>query len=70
MQSLPRRVRTTRAAEIVGLSRSTLEKLRLRGDGPIYEKAGRKIVLYRLEDLEAWMSQGRRTSTSDTGGRS
>ena len=58
-------MRTPEAAKHVGLSTSTLEKLRLRGDGPVYRKAGRKIVVYRLEDLDAWLNSQCRRSTSD-----
>jgi predicted DNA-binding transcriptional regulator AlpA len=60
-------LRTPQAAAYVGLSTSTLEKLRLTGNGPVYQKAGPKIVVYRIEDLDAWLSAHRRTSTSDTG---
>jgi predicted DNA-binding transcriptional regulator AlpA len=59
-------LRTPQAAEYVGLSASTLEKLRLRGNGPTYQKAGPKIVVYRPEDLDAWLDAQRRRSTSDT----
>jgi predicted DNA-binding transcriptional regulator AlpA len=58
-------LRTPDAAVYVGLSPSTLEKLRLNGNGPVYQKAGPKIVVYRLEDLDAWLSARRRRSTSD-----
>ena len=61
------RLRTPAAAEYVGLSGSTLEKLRLTGGGPAHYKSGPKIVVYRVEDLDAWLSARRRTSTSDTG---
>jgi predicted DNA-binding transcriptional regulator AlpA len=64
---LQRRLRTPEAAAYVGLSSSTLEKLRLTGNGPAYQKAGPKIVVYRVEDLDAWLSARRRISTSDTG---
>jgi hypothetical protein len=67
MSTLSPRLRTPAAADYVGLSASTLEKLRLTGGGPIYEKAGPKIVVYRLQDLDAWLGARRRTSTSDTG---
>ena len=60
-------LRTPQAAAYVGLSTSTLEKFRLTGNGPAYQKAGPKIVVYRVEDLDAWLSARRRTSTSDTG---
>ena len=56
----------TQAASLVGLSVSTLAKLRLSGNGPTYCKLGRRIV-YRPEDLAAWLEQNRRRSTSDSG---
>jgi predicted DNA-binding transcriptional regulator AlpA len=56
--------RTPEAALYVGLSASTLEKFRLTGEGPIYYKAGRKIILYRREDLDEWLNQRRCRSTS------
>jgi predicted DNA-binding transcriptional regulator AlpA len=61
-----RMLRTREAAEYCGSSASTFEKLRLRGGGPIYSKIGRRVV-YRLEDLDAWLAANRRRSTSDTG---
>jgi predicted DNA-binding transcriptional regulator AlpA len=67
MQSKNHVLRTPQAAEYVGLSPSTLEKFRLTGNGPPYQKAGPKIVVYRPEDLDAWLSANRRRSTSDTG---
>ncbi len=54
------------AARILGLSESTLAKLRLSGNGPTYCKLGRR-VLYRPDDLLAWLEQRRRQSTSDPG---
>lgn len=60
-----RRLRTPEAAEYLGLSKSTLEKLRLSGGGCRYSKLG-KIVVYSVDDLEAWATAGLRTSTSDT----
>jgi len=58
-------MRTPAAADYVGLSASTLEKLRLTGGGPSYCKCGPKIVVYRLEDLDVWLNERRRKSTSD-----
>lgn len=43
-----------------------LNELRLTGNGPVYSKAGPKIVVYRIEDLEVWLDANRRRSTSDT----
>jgi predicted DNA-binding transcriptional regulator AlpA len=60
-------LRTPEAAHYVGLSASTLEKFRLTGNGPLYQKAGPKIVVYRTEDLDAWLASSRRPSTSDPG---
>ena len=67
MQTAQRVLRTPEAAAYVGLSASTLEKFRLTGSGPVYQKAGPKIVVYRIDDLDAWLASGRRTSTSDPG---
>jgi hypothetical protein len=52
------------AAALVRLSERTLERLRLTGGGPIYVKAGRR-VLYRQLDLEAWIASRVRASTSE-----
>ena len=52
------------AASYHRLSKSTLDKLRLTGGGPVYAKFGRRVV-YRSEDLLAWFQENRRTSTSD-----
>ena len=57
---------TEKAATYCGSSASTFEKLRLTGGGPIYSKIGRRVV-YRIDDLDAWLASNRRRSTSDTG---
>jgi predicted DNA-binding transcriptional regulator AlpA len=62
-----RRLRTPQAAEYVNLSVSTLEKKRVEGTGPPYQKVGPKIVVYRPEDLDAWVDANTRRSTSDNG---
>ena len=59
-----RRLRVSDAARYLGLSESTLAKMRLRGDGPPYSKAGARVVVYALADLEAFLDARRRTSTS------
>lgn len=61
------KLRAPEAARYVGLSPSTLAKMRLRGDGPMYSKAGPRIVIYDKADLDAWLNQRRRSSTSDEG---
>lgn len=52
------------AAKLLGISISTLAKMRLYGTGPGYSKLGRRVV-YRLEELEAWIAANRYESTSE-----
>ncbi len=52
------------AARVLGLSERTLERLRVRGTGPRFVKAGR-LVRYREADLEAWTMARVRSSTSE-----
>jgi len=59
--------RAREAAEYLGLSSSTLAKMRLRGDGPPYSKAGPRVVIYDLADMESWLAARKRLSTSDEG---
>lgn len=59
-----RRLRTPEAAAYLGLSKSTLEKYRITGDGPRYAKLS-KIVVYLTEDLDAWADARMRNSTSE-----
>lgn len=54
------------ASAFLRLSERTLERLRLTGDGPRFVKAGRRVV-YRAEDLEAWITERLRHSTSEGG---
>jgi predicted DNA-binding transcriptional regulator AlpA len=62
----PRCLRTPEAARFVGLSIRTLEKHRIYGTGPRYSKLGGRVV-YRLEDLQAWVDAAVKASTSDPG---
>ena len=57
---------TTEAAEYVGLSPRTLERYRVTGEGPKFLKVGRR-VLYRRSDLDGWLENKVRHSTSDPG---
>ena len=57
-------ISNSEAAKHLGLSESTLNKLRLTGGGPTYIKLGRR-VLYTTKDLEDWLGRHRRISTSD-----
>jgi len=55
---------TRQAAKLVGLAPNTLEIWRLRGCGPKYIKFGR-AVRYRLTDLETYIQEQTRQSTSE-----
>jgi predicted DNA-binding transcriptional regulator AlpA len=59
------KLRAPEAATYVGLSPSTLAKMRLRGDGPTYSKAGPRVVIYDRSDLEEWLERTKRRSTSE-----
>lgn len=58
---------TREAAGRLGLSASTLAKLRLTGAGPRYRKLMR-AVRYAEGDLRRWADDRIRASTSDLGG--
>lgn len=68
MPDLPKVVSVKIAARFVGLSESTLAKLRLNGNGPVYCKLGRR-VLYRPADLEQWLQSRVARDTSDADAR-
>jgi hypothetical protein len=61
-----RRFRPPEAARYLALSPSTLAKMRLRGDGPVFLKLNRAVA-YDVRDLDAWLAGRRRVSTSDPG---
>ena len=52
------------AATYVSLSASTLNRLRVSGGGPRYAKLAGK-VLYDVRDLDRWVEDSKRASTSD-----
>jgi excisionase family DNA binding protein len=54
------------AALYLGLAAQTLAKMRLEGTSPPFYKVGRR-VLYKREELDAWLALKRRRSTSDAG---
>ena len=53
------------AARFLGLSVSTLNKMRMTGAGAPYRKLGRR-VLYDLRELEEWAREHRRSHTSES----
>ncbi len=50
-------------AAFLRVALQTLAKWRVSGEGPPYQKFGRRVV-YSLEDLQAWAANRRRRSTS------
>ncbi len=52
------------ASKRLGLAKSTLAKMRLRGDGPSYIKLGPRRIAYREIDLADWIDARRFCSTS------
>lgn len=59
---------TIEAGEFLRVSPRTLEDKRVDGTGPRYLKVGpgkRAKVLYRMDDLEAWLAQFEYGSTSE-----
>ncbi|MEM9553712.1 MAG: helix-turn-helix domain-containing protein [Acidobacteriota bacterium] len=56
---------TRDSATYLDLSPRTLEKWRLTGGGPAFLKLGRS-VRYRVSDLEAFLAERRRLSTSES----
>ena len=60
-------LQTGDAAFYLGLSPKTLEKMRVRGNGPKFFKFGSR-VLYSIDSLEQWAQSNLRQSTTDRGG--
>ena len=58
-------LRPAQAADYVGISMATLARFRAGGTGPMYSKAGNRIVVYRQSDLDAWLESRLRRSTSE-----
>lgn len=54
-------------AQRLQVSIRTLQGWRLSGGGPPFIKLGRRSVRYRMSDLDRWIEEQRRTSTSDPG---
>ncbi len=58
---------TTEAAEYLGVTPRCAEAWRVRGGGPPFIKISARAVRYRLSDLNRWIEERLRTSTSDDG---
>lgn len=55
------------AADYLRVSKPFLNKARCYGGGPRFSKLGSKRILYNRADLDTWVLQWARTSTSDEG---
>jgi hypothetical protein len=58
---------TVDAAARLGFAASTLEKMRVRGNGPPYLRLSPRRVVYNVEKLDAWARGREFTSTSEYG---
>jgi hypothetical protein len=56
---------TIQAAAYTGLAAAYLEKLRSIGGGARFIRYGRRAVRYRKRDLDEWMTEHERFSTSE-----
>lgn len=54
------------AATRLGLAKSTLDKMRTKGKGPRFIKSTERAVRYDPIDLDAWVANRRRQSTTDS----
>jgi predicted DNA-binding transcriptional regulator AlpA len=54
---LRERLRAVKAAAYLNVSRSTLAKWRMRGEGPLYHRCGPRIVYYYRDEIDAWLAQ-------------
>ena len=54
-------------AQRTGFSIRTLQSWRMRGGGPHFVRISARCIRYRPQDVEAWIEQRLRTSTSDVG---
>ena len=53
------------AGRLLGFSIRTLQKWRVEGRGPIFVRVSPRSIRYRRDDLESWITESLRTSTSD-----
>lgn len=65
-QTAPALLTEKAAAERLGLSTKTMQKWRWTGGGPCFVKLG-GAVRYRIVDLDAYVAENVRDSTSDRG---
>lgn len=58
-------LRTPAAATYVGLSASSLEKMRMTGDGPRFIRLGGRAVGYDVADLDDWLDQQKESTAAE-----
>lgn len=51
---------TRQAAAVIGVSVTTLKRMRYAGFGPVYAKVGARTYRYRAADIEDWLRDRRR----------
>lgn len=56
---------TLEAAKVCRLSKVTLDRYRVRGDGPAFVRVGLKKVAYSRDALLSWLESRERRSTSE-----
>ena len=67
MNSLKREyISTEIAAHLLGLSITTMKRMRKNGDGPVFHKLGRSVK-YTAEDLREWTGNNRHRTNRDFG---
>lgn len=51
------RLRSVEAAEYLRVSRSTLAKWRMSGEGPPHHHCGSRIVFYCRDEIDTWLQE-------------
>ena len=64
MENLTKLLKTEEAANLLGLSRRTLEAFRIHGGGPRYRRLGKRAVRYAQSDLVEFVNAGMVANTS------
>jgi hypothetical protein len=56
-------LQTPKAAQRLGFAAGTLEKMRVRGDGPPYLRLSPRRIVYAVDSLDAWAREREFRST-------
>jgi excisionase family DNA binding protein len=51
------RLKAVEAAEYLRVSRSTLSKWRMKGEGPPFHRCGPRLVHYFKAEIDAWLAE-------------